>query len=281
MSLLSPLILLLGGSRFFVIGAYSVSLQALILVLSAASSPLAAQDLAAKNIDPAFEQRVLDVIRRNPAALIEALNSYERQQDEAKLREQSVQLQRIYPRPSELIGESPRRGNGKVVLVEFSDFQCPYCAKAHNELVAFIQRHGKGVTFVYKHLPLTDIHPHALPAARAAWAAGRQGKFWAYHDALFANQARLGEPLYEEIATGLKLNQARFNEDHKGTASLQAIQKDLDQAKRLGVRGTPTMVMNQQFLMGPFTLEVLEKQLDQLTISKRSKPRLMNSKEGE
>jgi protein-disulfide isomerase len=281
MSLLSPLILLLGGSRFFVIGAYSVSLQALILVLSAASSPLAAQDLAAKNIDPAFEQRVLDVIRRNPAALIEALNSYERQQDEAKLREQSVQLQRIYPRPSELIGESPRRGNGKVVLVEFSDFQCPYCAKAHNELVAFIQRHGKGVTFVYKHLPLTDIHPHALPAARAAWAAGRQGKFWAYHDALFANQARLGEPLYEEIATVLKLNQARFNEDRKGTASLQAIQKDLDQAKRLGVRGTPTMVMNQQFLMGPFTLEVLEKQLDQLTISKRSKPRLMNSKEGE
>jgi protein-disulfide isomerase len=281
MSLLSPLILLLGGSRFFVIGAYSVSLQALILVLSAASSPLAAQDLAAKNIDPAFEQRVLDVIRRNPAALIEALNSYERQQDEAKLREQSVQLQRIYPRPSELIGESPRRGNGKVVLVEFSDFQCPYCAKAHNELVAFIQRHGKGVTFVYKHLPLSDIHPHALPAARAAWAAGRQGKFWAYHDALFANQARLGEPLYEEIATGLKLNQARFNEDRKGTASLQAIQKDLDQAKRLGVRGTPTMVMNQQFLMGPFTLEVLEKQLDQLTISKRSKPRLMNSKEGE
>lgn len=232
----------------------------------------ATQALSRSTTDEAFEQRVLGVIRRHPQVLIEALNDYERQQQAAKLVEQGALLRRLYPRPSDLIGNAPRRGDGKIVMVMFSDFQCPYCAKAHETMQALLQRRGKDVTFVYKHFPLTQIHPEALPAARAAWAAGRQGQFWAYHDALFANQARLGESLYSEIATSLKLNLARFDQDRKGPASLQAIQADLDQAESLGLNGTPTMVMNQEFLMDPFTLEALEKQLDQLILSKRSKP---------
>jgi protein-disulfide isomerase len=237
-------------------------------VASAASPPATAPELAAKAMDPAFEQQVLAVIRRHPAVLIEALNAYERDQQEAQRRQQADQLRRLYPNPRDLIGESPSRGTGKVVVVEFSDFQCPYCAKAHDALKAFLEQRGKEVTFVYKNFPLTQIHPQALPAARAAWAAGRQGQFWAYHDALFANQARLGEPLYGEIASNLKLNLARFDQDRKGPASLQAIQKDLDQVEGLGLQGTPTVVMDGQFLAGAVTAEVLEQQLGQLSRKK-------------
>ncbi len=237
-------------------------------VASAASPQATAPELAAKAMDPAFEQQVLAVIRRHPAVLIEALNAYERDQQEAQRRQQADQLRRLYPNPRDLIGESPSRGTGKVVVVEFSDFQCPYCAKAHDALKAFLEQRGKEVTFVYKNFPLTQIHPQALPAARAAWAAGRQGQFWAYHDALFANQARLGEPLYGEIASNLKLNLARFDQDRKGPASLQAIQKDLAQAEGLGLQGTPTVVMDGQFLAGAVTAEVLEQQLGQLSRKK-------------
>ena len=232
------------------------------------SPPATAAQLAANALDPAFEQQVLAVIRRHPAVLIEALNAYERDQQEAQRRQQAEKLRRLYPQPRDLIGDSPSRGSGKVVVVEFSDFQCPYCAQAHEALKAFVEQRGKEVTFVYKNFPLTQIHPQALPAARAAWAAGRQGQFWAYHDALFANQARLGEPLYGEIANNLKLDLPRFDQDRKGPASLQAIQKEVDEAEALGLQGTPTVVMDRQFLPGAVTAEVLEKQLAELGRSK-------------
>lgn len=226
-----------------------------------ASTPAPAREMAVNALDPAFEQQVLAVIRRHPAVLIEVLTAYERDQQDAQRRQQADQLRRLYPNPRDLIGASPSRGNGKVVLVEYSDFQCPYCAKAHDALRAFLVQHGKEVTFVYKHFPLTQIHPQALPAARAAWAAGRQGQFWAYHDALFANQSRLGESLYSEIASNLKLDLARFDQDRKGPASLQAIQSDLDQAEALGLQGTPTLVMDHDFVSGGLSADDLARQL--------------------
>ena len=228
--------------------------------------------------DGSFEQQVLDVIRRNPAVLIEALNAFERQQQEAKLREQSENLRRLYPHPNDLIANSPRRGDGKLLLLMFSDFQCPYCAQAHDVLRDFLKRRGQDVSFVYKHFPLSQIHPQALPAARAAWAAGRQGQFWAYHDALFANQERLGEPLYGEIATALKLDRARFEEERNSPASLQAIQRDLDQAERLGLSGTPTLILNQRFWQGPITGEELNRRLDAFMADKNPQQRRLGAK---
>lgn len=259
--------LVLGRSRLAVmVLLLSLLLSPLLLpaIAWAASPPATAADPTANGVDAAFEQRVLAVIRRHPAVLIEALNTYEREQQEAQRRQQTEQLRRLYPQPRDLIGDSPSRGTGKVVVVEFSDFQCPYCAQAHGALKAFLEQHGKEVTFVYKNFPLSQIHPQALPAARAAWAAGRQGQFWAYHDALFANQARLGEALYGEIANNLKLDLTRFDQDRKGQASLQAIQKEVDQAEALGLQGTPTVVIDRQFLAGAVTAEVLEKQLAEL-----------------
>ena len=79
-------------------------------------------------------------------------------------------------------------------------------------MAGFMAEHEDDVLYVYKHLPLTQIHPEAIPSARASWAAQQQGQFWPYHDALFANQARLGSELYPEIAQDLGLDMDQFGD---------------------------------------------------------------------
>ena len=91
---------------------------------------------------------------------------------------------------AELIGNSPTKGpqDAEIVLIKFSDFQCPYCAIAAADMKTFTQAHTTDVLYVYKNFPLVSIHPEAMPAAKAAWAAGQQDQFWLYHDGLFAYQ---------------------------------------------------------------------------------------------
>lgn len=149
-----------------------------------------------------------------------------------------------------LIGDSPTLGNpeAEVVLFEFSDFQCPYCAKASLDVKVFMDQHSDDVLFVYKHFPLSQIHPEALPAARAAWAAGQQQQFWLYHDGLFANQSRLGDPLYDELAQLIGLDREAFGRDRASSASQAAIERDLRLAQALALDGTPTFLMNDLLL---------------------------------
>lgn len=151
-----------------------------------------------------------------------------------------------------LIGNSPTKGtaDADVILFKFSDFQCPYCAVAAGNMKEFMGNHEDNVLYVYKNLPLTAIHDQAMPAARAAWAAQQQGKFWLYHDALFIHQDRLGEDLYLEIAQLLDLDLEQFNSDRSSDASLAAIEQDLALAEELGLNSTPTFLMND-FLIPP------------------------------
>jgi len=151
-----------------------------------------------------------------------------------------------------LIGESPTRGNpdAEIVLLEFSDFQCPYCARATESVDAFVDAYESDVLYVYKNLPLANIHPEAIPAALAAWAAGQQGQFWAFHDALFARQDELGEALYEEVATDLGLNLEQFNQDRTSEAAQAAIARDLALASELQLRSTPTFIMDELLIPG-------------------------------
>jgi protein-disulfide isomerase len=151
-----------------------------------------------------------------------------------------------------LIGDSPTRGNpdASVVLIEFSDFQCPYCAQTATEVDAFVDDHSEDVLFVYKHLPLTQIHPEAVPAALASWAAQQQGQFWPFHDALFANQDRLGEALYVEIATDLNLDMDQFNADRTREEAQAAIARDLALAAELRLNSTPVFLMNDLLIPG-------------------------------
>lgn len=166
----------------------------------------------------------------------------------------------------ELLAESPIKGNPEaaVTLIKFSDFQCPYCAVAAEEMDDFVGRHRDELRYVYKHLPLNQIHPEAMPSAKASWAAGQQDQFWAYHDALFANQDRLGEDLYVEIAEDLALDMEQFNRDRSSAAAQEAIDSDLALAQDLEIRGTPTFIMNGLLIPGGAPPEFFDTVLERM-----------------
>jgi protein-disulfide isomerase len=218
-------------------------------------------------INPQLREQVLQIIRENPEAILETVQAYQKKQQQAQQQAQQSFLQQIKANPKAVIGTSPTKGakNGKVLLIEFSDFQCPYCARANETLKEFMAKNGDTVTLTYKHLPLTSIHAEALPAAKAAWAAGQQGKFWQFHDALFTNQKQLGEALYQSTAKSLGLDLAKFERDRTSSAAATAITQDLEIAEKLGVEGTPFFVMNGEPLPGAVQLSDLEKALAQIT----------------
>jgi Na+/H+ antiporter NhaA len=147
-------------------------------------------------------------------------------------------------------------GRAPVTLVEYGDFECPYCGRAEpvvRELLA-----GRGdVRYAWRHLPLTDVHPHALAAAEAAEAAARQGKFWEMHDQLLGHQDALTTPDLIRYAGQLGLDTERFTRDlhdHTGQAKIAA---DIDSADLSGVSGTPTFFINGKRHHGAYDITTL------------------------
>ncbi|MGC1309381.1 MAG: thioredoxin domain-containing protein [Phormidesmis sp.] len=160
----------------------------------------------------------------------------------------------------ELIGSSATKGplDAAVVLLKFSDFQCPYCAVAAADMKAFTQAHESDVLYVYKQFPLVSIHDQAMPAAKAAWAAGQQDQFWLYHDGLFAFQDKLGEDYYVELAEQIGLDMEQFERDRNSPEAQAAIDKDIELATKLELRGTPTFLMNDLLIPAGAPLEFFE-----------------------
>ncbi|MCY7320350.1 MAG: thioredoxin domain-containing protein [Phormidesmis sp. CAN_BIN36] len=233
-----------------------VGLLLLSWTLFSCSAPVKADN----NVSPQLEQQVLEIIRKHPEVVLESVRNYQKQQQDQQQKAQQSFIQDMKTNPKAVIGQSPTTGAkaAKVVLVEFSDFQCPYCSAAHATLKQFMAKHQNDVTLVYKHFPLTSIHSEALPAAKAAWAAGQQGKFWDYHDALFTQQKRLSDAFYQETAKSLGLDMQRFNQDRSSKLAEAAIAQDVQMAEKLGVDGTPFFVMNGNVFSGSVELGDLE-----------------------
>ncbi|MDZ7962756.1 MAG: thioredoxin domain-containing protein [Aulosira sp. DedQUE10] len=217
---------------------------------------------AASSINPKLEQQVLEILRGHPEVIIESVQAYEQQQQQKLQQTRQAFLQDLKTNVQSVIAESPTIGSpqSKFVLVEFSDFQCPYCAEANKTLKQLVAKHQDKLTIVYKHFPLTAIHAEALPAAKAAWAAYQQGKFWEYHDALFAHQQQLGEELYVATAKSLHLDLEKFKTDAFGVSTVgeQAINKDILLAEKLGLNGTPFFIMNSKNFSGVVQLSNIE-----------------------
>ncbi len=239
------------------------SLVALSLLCLVLGWSLPAQ--AANQTNQQLEQQVLRIIRQHPEVLLESLQAYQQQQQQQLRQVQQAFLQDLKTAPGKVIGKSPTTGSpkAKILLVEFSDFECPYCAKAHETLHNIMAKHKNDVTLVYKHFPLPQVHAQALPAARAAWAAFQQGKFWEYHDALFTHQDQLGEKLYLEIAKNLNLDLPSFEKDRQIADT--AILQDVELAEKLRLSGTPFFVLNTDTFSGAVQLSEIEKILSQIS----------------
>jgi protein-disulfide isomerase len=255
--------------RFLAQAKKGLTVTGLVLCIAFLGWSLPAQ--AANRITPQLEEEVLQIILNHPEVILESLQAYQQQQQQQQEQARQTFLQDIKTNPKALIGESPTNGaaESKIVLIEFSDFQCPYCAKADQTLKQFMAKHQNEVTLVYKHFPLTSIHPQALSAAKAAWAANQQGKFWQYHDALFTQPDKLGEELYLEIAQSLNLDLEQFNRDRNVADT--AITQDMQLAEKLGVTGTPFFVMNEEIFSGAMQLSNMEKVLARVSQSQIEK----------
>ncbi len=142
-------------------------------------------------------------------------------------------------------GDSPAKGatNPAVTIVEWADFECPFCGMASPLLAKTAKKYPEQVQVVFKHYPLS-AHEHAENAARAAIAAGKQGKFWEMHDLMFQNQTALDDKGIERLAKQVGLDIAKFKDDLKSEAVADAVNADRKQADKLGLRGTPMLFIN-------------------------------------
>jgi protein-disulfide isomerase len=161
------------------------------------------------------------------------------------------------------VGKSPAKGpaNAPVTIVEFSDFQCPYCSRVGPTLQKVLEDYPKDVRVVYKHYPLS-FHKQALPAAKASAAAGRQGKFWEMHDLLFQNQRELNEAAFKGYAQQLGLDVAQFEKDYASPGVAQEVEADMTLARSLGVTGTPGFFVNGRFLSGAQPYSAFKTKID-------------------
>jgi len=153
--------------------------------------------------------------------------------------------------------------NAPVTIVEFSDYQCPYCESWYQQTFnRLLAAYPDQIRFVYRDLPL-PMHPEALPAAEAAHCAGEQGAYWKFHDALFSGQYTLGRTAYEQYATGLGLDTAAFTaclDDHRYQDEVKV---DTADAARLGLNGTPSFVINGRILIGALPFEDFKAIIDE------------------
>jgi protein-disulfide isomerase len=144
-----------------------------------------------------------------------------------------------------------------VTLVEYADYQCPYCGAADPIVKALQRELGESMSFVFRNFPLTNSHEYALIAAEAAEAAGAQGKFWEMHDTLFEHQRALDPSHLIRYARDLGLDVERFERDLEQHTFVPRIQADFDSGVQSGVQGTPTFFVNGRLYQGSYDHESL------------------------
>jgi len=167
------------------------------------------------------------------------------------------------PRVDVATANAPSLGPAKapITIVEFSDFQCPYCSRAAQTVERVVQRYGDRVRLVYRDFPL-DIHPNAQIAARAAACARSQGKYWEMNRAMFADASKLAEPALIETAKGLGLDGDRFKSCLDAGDGTQSIQRDMADGTRYGVNATPTFFINGIMIVGARELRTFTDVID-------------------
>jgi protein-disulfide isomerase len=200
---------------------------------------------------------ILDHIRQTrvakaKAAYIESIRS-----------KATVAIHLTPPRAVVSLKDTPVRGpeNAPVTIVEYADYECPYCQQSQAALDKLEAEYKGKVTFAYKDMPL-PMHPHAEKAAEAAHCAGAQGKYWEYHDLLFTSK-KLENSQLKEAAGALKLDIKAFEKCLDSGEQAAAVRAQLADAQNLQLQGTPSFLINGQFFAGTFTYEQLQHIVDE------------------
>ena len=171
-------------------------------------------------------------------------------------------------------GLSPAKGSSKptVTIVEFSDFECPFCTAVQNTLKQIMETYGRDVRLVFKHLPL-EGHRNSLPAARAAYCAAEQDRFWQFHDALFASKT-LSPSVFTQIATDLGLGLPKFQACLSSEQSRAGVIKDMETARLFRIESTPSFIVNGKLIQGALSFadfqRIIEQELSQRANQKQS-----------
>jgi protein-disulfide isomerase len=176
----------------------------------------------------------------------------------------SVRIALAPPQVEVALGDSPRRGpeNAPVLIVEFADYECPYCQRIHPELKKLQEEFAGKVAVAFKDFPL-PMHAHAEKVAEAARCAAEQGNFWDFHDLLFDNAPKFDPAQLKEHARALKLDAPRFDHCLDAGEQAAAVRKDSAQGQRLGLTGTPSFFINGHYLSGAVKYDTLREVVEQ------------------
>jgi len=232
-------------------------------------------------VAPPTDQQVQDFFNQNAARLppgskletykaqiVNYLTQNQRQQraqamfDQLK-KDNQVSIKLSEPRQV-VEAKGPARGppSAPVTLVEFSDFQCPFCGKAHDTVEQVMQTYAGKVKLVFRHYPL-DFHKNAEKAAEASMCANEQGKFWEYHDVLFKNQQTLEVPQLKDHAKDVGLDAASFSACLDSGKYKKAVDEDMAAGQKVGVTGTPAFFINGVMINGAQPFDEFKKVIDQ------------------
>lgn len=153
--------------------------------------------------------------------------------------------------------------NAKLLMVEYSDFQCPFCSRFAPTIAKALDEYKDKIAFVYRHFPLDSIHPYAKPAALASECASEQGKFWEMHDALFARQDEFANDFWPKLASDLKLDAGKFKTCMDTNKYADHVQSDYQEAVANGGTGTPYTIIGTTPISGALPYESIKQAIDQ------------------
>jgi len=236
---------------------------------------LAAEAKAAEVTDAeaeAFhEQNKARISRPKDEALMGQIKQFlgaQRQQEArdaliARLEQAHEVTYKLEPQRVEVAAVGPAKGpeNAPVVIVEFSDFECPYCARLAPTVDQVVATYGDKVRVVFRQFPL-NFHPHAQKAAEASLCAYEQGKFWEFHDSIFQNQQQIAVDNLKVKATELGLNGEQFNACVDSGKFAQQVASDVQEGSQAGVSGTPALFVNGRFINGAVPFADIAKVID-------------------
>lgn len=243
-------------SVLFVICAGLLAAGALLAVGTAKPGRLAAASADLAPDKAALGKTIREYLIANPEVLVEAMQELERKQDGQR---DAVAQKGVQENQAELFRDpdSPTGGNpnGDVVIVDFNDYQCPYCKRTHQAMKSVVAADGK-VKTIYKDLPI--LGEASKVAAVAALASVKQGKHTAFHNALMEFSGKLDRDKILDIASSVGIDRAQLEKDMEDPKLKRTIERNLELASALGIRGTPAFVIGKQFVPGAVDASALK-----------------------